>query len=178
MGRLLLFLFTVVPLVEFYLLFWLGSLMGFWPTVALVLATGIIGASLAKHEGLRVLSNWQRDMQEGRVPKDGALDGLLVFVGGIFLITPGVLTDAFGLSMLIPPIRHLFAGFLRKRIESGVKSGHVRVQTFDGGRAVQWGGLGRSPFEAVVDVQGHEVHAHEVEAEVKVLPATENVDES
>ena len=127
--------------------------MGFWPTVALVLATGIIGASLAKHEGIRVLSNWQRDMAEGRVPKDGALDGLLVFVGGIFLITPGVLTDAFGLSMLIPPIRHLFARFLRGRIEKGIQAGHVRVQTFQGGRSVHWGG----GFEDVVDVQGHEV---------------------
>ena len=155
-GRLLLFLFTVVPLVELYLLMWLGRLMGFWPTVALVLGTGILGASLAKAEGLRVLGNWQRDMAEGRMPKDGAIDGLLIFVGGIFLITPGVLTDAFGLAMLIPPIRHLFARFVQARIERGIQAGHVRVQTFEGGRSMHWGGGARVDVD-VVDVEGHEI---------------------
>lgn len=154
MGKLLLFLFTVVPLVELYLLLWVGRLLGFGPTVGIVVATGLLGAALAKREGIRVLSKWQAALAEGRVPEEGLLEGVLVFVGGLFLITPGVLTDAFGLLMLIPPTRRLMARFVRSRIEKGVRSGKVRVVTFGGGQVVEWSSA-RDP--GVIDVEGHEV---------------------
>ncbi|HJL04203.1 MAG TPA: FxsA family protein [Polyangiaceae bacterium LLY-WYZ-15_(1-7)] len=156
MGKILLLLFTVVPLVELYLLLALGRLMGFGPTVALVLVTGIVGATLAKHEGLRVVRRWQRDLSEGRVPEDGVLGGLLVFAGGLFLVTPGVLTDAFGLAMLFPPTRHLAVGAIRKRVERGVKSGRVRVQSFDGGQVMSWSS-GFGGRQDVIDVEGEDV---------------------
>lgn len=127
MGKWLLLLFTVVPLLEFYLLMTVGSLIGFWPTVGIVLATGMLGAALAKHEGIRVLSKWQKDMNSGRVPADGVLDGVLILVGGVLLVTPGVLTDALGLSLLLPWTRRGLALLVRSRIKKGVESGRVRV---------------------------------------------------
>lgn len=141
MGKWLLLLFTVVPFVEFYLLMTVGSLIGFWPTVGIVLATGMLGAALAKHEGIRVLSKWQKDMNEGRVPADGVLDGVLILVGGVLLVTPGVLTDALGLSLLIPWTRRGLSMLFRSRLKKGVESGRVRVQ---GAQPP----LGTSPFGA------------------------------
>lgn len=155
MGKLLLFAFTVVPLVELYLLLWVGRLVGFWPTVALVLCTGLLGAALAKLEGIRVLTRWQTSLAEGRVPEEGVLDGVLVFIGGLFLITPGVLTDAFGLLMLVPPTRRLFARFIRARIERGVRAGRVHVATFRGGRVVEWSSAAGAG--GVIDVEGEEI---------------------
>ncbi|MFT5358695.1 MAG: UPF0716 protein FxsA [Polyangiales bacterium] len=142
MGKWLLLLFTVVPFVEFYLLMKVGSLLGFWPTVGIVLATGMLGAALAKREGVRVLSRWQRDMSEGRIPEDGVLDGVLILVGGVLLVTPGVLTDALGLSLLIPWTRRGLSMLFRSRIKNGVKSGRVRV--VQGAQPP----LGSSPFAA------------------------------
>lgn len=127
MGKWLLLLFTVVPLVEFYLLMTVGSLIGFWPTVGIVLSTGMLGAALAKHEGIRVLRKWQEDMNAGRVPADGVLDGVLILVGGVLLVTPGVLTDALGLALLIPWTRRGLSSLFRSRIKNGVAAGRVRV---------------------------------------------------
>jgi len=159
MGRLLLVLFTVVPLVELYLLLWIGDLMGFWPTVGLVLLTGVIGATLAKLEGLRVLGQWQSALAEGRVPEAGVLDGLLVLVGGILLVTPGILTDVFGFSLLIPPTRQVVARFLRKRVERGIEKGTVRVHVGGFGAAPPFGGFGGPPPRggSVIDVEGRDV---------------------
>ncbi|MEM9075188.1 MAG: FxsA family protein [Myxococcota bacterium] len=163
MGKLLLFLFTVVPALELYLLILVGRHVGFAATVGIVLATGMLGAALAKREGLRVVQKWQRELAEGRTPAEGVLGGLLVFAGGIFLITPGVLTDLFGLLMLIPPTRKLFARFVRSRLERGIQRGAVRVQGFGPGFG-QAGGFQRygahwSQGADIVDVEGHEVPA-------------------
>ncbi|MEM6956199.1 MAG: FxsA family protein [Myxococcota bacterium] len=131
MGRLLFLLFTVIPLVEVWLLVKIGAFLGFGGTLALVVLTGAVGAALAKSEGRRALTAWQRDLAAGRVPKDGVLDGVLLLVGGIFLVTPGVLTDVVGLSLLIPPIRRIISATIRRRTEAAVAQG--RVQVFHGG---------------------------------------------
>jgi UPF0716 protein FxsA len=110
----LFFAFTTVTLVELYLLVWTGSFIGFWPTLALVLTTGIVGAALAKREGLKVLREWQTALAEMRVPEEGLTGALLVLVAGIFLMTPGLLTDVTGLLLLVPTVRR----FVGKRIEA------------------------------------------------------------
>lgn len=126
MARLAL-LFTVVPLLETYLLVVLGGLLGFWPTVGIVLLTGVVGAWLAKSEGLRVLRRWQEALAGGRVPEEGVLGGLLVLVGGVLLVTPGVLTDVVGLSLLFPPTRRRVAGWAKRWAERRIERGQVRV---------------------------------------------------
>lgn len=103
----LLVLFTIVPIVELVLLVKIGETVGFWPTFALVIGTGALGAFLTRLEGLRVLRQVQTEFQEGRVPTDALLDGLLIIVAGAVLLTPGLITDAVGFFLLVPPGRRL-----------------------------------------------------------------------
>ena len=126
MGRLFL-LFTVVPLVELYLLIAVGRALGPGPTIALVLVTGALGAWFARLEGARVIRRWQEAMARQQLPKDGVIDGLLIFIGGILLITPGIMTDVVGLSMVMPLTRRLIAGWVRRWFERQVAEGRVRV---------------------------------------------------
>lgn len=147
LGRLFL-LFTLVPLVELWLLIQLGGVIGLLPTVALVAATGFTGAWLVRREGRKALAGYQQAMLEGRVPEDGILGGLLILLGGVLLITPGVLTDLSGILLMIPPLRRRLARALEQRLqtklERGVASGSVRVIGFGGGA----GPFGAAPFGA------------------------------
>jgi len=116
LGRLLL-LFTVVPVVELYLLITVGQHLGAEAAIGLVLVTGLLGATLARREGARVLRNWQESMAQGQMPKEGVVSSLLVLVGGVLLVTPGVVTDVTGLLLLVPWSRRWVAGVVRKRLE-------------------------------------------------------------
>ncbi|WP_434047305.1 MULTISPECIES: FxsA family protein [Sorangium] len=116
MGKLIL-LFTVIPIVELWLLLSIGDLIGFWPTVALALGTAVLGAALGKREGLKVLAAWRGAMTEGRIPDEGLTGGLLVLLGAALLVTPGVLTDVAGILLLLPPTRRRIAALVRERLE-------------------------------------------------------------
>lgn len=128
MLRYLIPLFIITPVVELYLLIKVGEVIGALPTIALVIVTGIVGAYLAKLEGLRVFSNFQADLLTGKMPKDVLFDGLMILIGGIVLLTPGILTDLFGLSLLFPPTRALYKKYLKQRFQ---KSGKVRYVETD-----------------------------------------------
>ncbi len=117
----LILLFTVVPLVELFLLIEVGRVIGPVPTVLIVISTGIIGAWLARIQGFLVLRRIQEDLQAGRPPADGLIDGLLILVAGAVLLTPGMLTDALGFVLLAPPGRR----WIRK-IVSTAFSHHFR----------------------------------------------------
>ncbi|HEY3451531.1 MAG TPA: FxsA family protein [Myxococcales bacterium] len=130
MGKLLLLLFTVLPPLEIYLLISVGRRLGPLPTVGLVLLSGVLGAFLAKREGLRVLRDYQRTLAEGRVPAEGLLGAVLALAGGLLLIAPGLITDVIGLLLLLPPSRRLAVRVLRRRLERAHQSGAVHVTTF------------------------------------------------
>jgi len=110
----LILLLTLVPLAELFLLvklsIWWHSLA---LTVAVVLGTGLLGAWLAHAEGLRVLRRMQMQLSRGELPADSILDGSLVLVAGALLITPGLMTDAVGLLLLLPPTRTVARGWVR-----------------------------------------------------------------
>ncbi|HBO43481.1 MAG TPA: hypothetical protein DD670_06035 [Planctomycetaceae bacterium] len=114
----LLLLFTIVPLVELSILIWIGERIGLPATIALVIVTGIIGASLARREGLRCWITVQRRIAQGELPADSLLDGLLILVAGLVLITPGVLTDLLGFALLIRPVRRMFRRWLAGRFRA------------------------------------------------------------
>ena len=129
----LLFLFTVVPLFELYLLVRVGQYVGAFNTVAIVIFTGIFGAFLAKMEGLRVLYSVQKDLQEGRMPTAQILDGLLILIGAVLLITPGLLTDVVGFILVIPSTRALLKVWLKKQLQKIIDK-REGVITVDGYR--------------------------------------------
>jgi len=110
----LLLAFTVVPAVEIALFLSIGSRIGLPATLAVILFTGIAGASLARSQGFRVLQDTQRALQEGRMPTDELIEGGLVLFGGALLLTPGFLTDLLGLACLIPGTRKAGAVLLRR----------------------------------------------------------------
>ena len=112
-GRMLL-LFIFLPMVELYLLIMLGSRIGAMPTIGLIVLTGLLGASLARQQGLSVLSRIQKEMASGKPPTQELVEGALVVVGGIVLLTPGIITDIFGFSLLLPSIRKALCRTLTK----------------------------------------------------------------
>ncbi len=123
----LLFLFILTPLVELMLLIEIGKAIGTLEVIMLTIATGMAGAALAKWQGLSVLRKMQQEMAEGRMPASNLVDGVMILIGGILLLTPGVLTDLFGLFLLIPWTRLLMKRLLIKWMSDKILRGQVRL---------------------------------------------------
>ena len=114
----LFFAFTLIPLVEIYLLIKLGQNFGAITSILLVIFTGILGAYLARMEGLRTLFRIQETMREGRMPGEELLDALLIAIAGLVLITPGFITDVAGFLLLFPFTRMLAKNWLKERMSA------------------------------------------------------------
>ena len=123
----LLILFIVIPIIEIAILVKIGTLLGFWPTMLIIIATGILGATLARIQGFLVLTRIRTEFQMGRMPAEELTDGLLILIGGILLLTPGLLTDLIGFLMLIQWSRKLFKKWLGKRFSQWVQSRNSRI---------------------------------------------------
>jgi UPF0716 protein FxsA len=139
-GRLIL-LFLLTPAVELALLIQVDQVIGFWPTVGLIVVTGIVGSHLARREGL---STWRRlnsRLQNGDLPGTELVDGIIILVAGALLITPGILTDVIGFVGLISftraPLRRVVMRWFQHKMEQGTMQ--VQFGVF-GGR-----GPGTSP---------------------------------
>ncbi len=111
----LLLLFTIVPAVELALLIEIGQRVGLLATIILVASTGIIGASLARSQGYIVIKKIKTNLNEGKMPTDDLIGGLLILIGGALLLTPGLLTDITGFSLILPGTRHFYATIIKKR---------------------------------------------------------------
>jgi UPF0716 protein FxsA len=131
LGRLAL-LFVVVPLLELALLIQMGRIVGFWPTIAVVVFTGLTGAWLARTEGLRTMWKLRDDVTNGRVPGQTIMDGMAVLAGGALLLTPGIITDAIGFGLLFPATRHAMQKRVMARIERSIQEGAVQVRMAQG----------------------------------------------
>ena len=130
MGRLIL-LFILVPAVELALLIEVGRHLGTLPTLALVATTGVVGAFLARRQGLAVLARAQEQMRLGQVPAGSIADGVMILVAAALLMTPGILTDGFGFLLLFPPFRAFLKDTLRKRFEKAVQENRIHVHVSD-----------------------------------------------
>jgi UPF0716 protein FxsA len=146
LGRIAL-VFVIVPILELVLLIQLGRVVGFWPTLALVLLTGVTGAALARLEGMRVLFQARRELASGRIPGQALLDGISVLLGGALLLTPGVLTDLAGFTLLLPVTRRWIQRRVRRRLERGIREGTIRVVAMGPGGLGRWGSGGPEPPE-------------------------------
>jgi UPF0716 protein FxsA len=112
-------LFIVVPIVELYVIIQIGSLIGVWPTIALLLADALLGSLLLRHQGRGAWRRFNLALAERRFPGREVADGLLIAIGGTLLLTPGFVTDIVGLLFLIPPtraiVRHFLRGYMTRR---------------------------------------------------------------
>ncbi|WP_240374627.1 FxsA family protein [Bacillus piscicola] len=105
MGKWLVLLLIIVPALEIAVLVLSGNVLGIWPTLLLIILTGVLGAWLARKEGIQVIRTAQLKMQNGEVPSGLILDGICILAGGIVLLTPGFITDTLGFLLLIPYTR-------------------------------------------------------------------------
>ena len=110
-------LFTVLPLGELLLLLWVKDHTSWTFTIGLVLCTGLVGASLARWQGWQTVRRIREQTSRGQIPGDALVDGLLIIVAGAVLVTPGILTDLFGFSLLVPPVRSIVKKWLKKRFQ-------------------------------------------------------------
>lgn len=146
LSRLIL-LFVAVPLVELAILLQVAQVIGLMPTIALVVTTGVAGAALARHQGLRAFLAVQQELASGRLPGRSLLDGLSILVGGAFLLTPGILTDIAGFSLLVPLSRRWLQGVVKRRLERRIREGTVEFRVFSpgGDAASRRGEVGTHP---------------------------------
>jgi len=114
----LLLLFTIIPLVELWLLLWLAEQTSWQFTLGLVIFTGILGAWLARREGLKCLQTIHDRLQRDELPTDSLMDAMMILLAGAVLITPGVLTDLLGFSLLVPQLRRLARKWVARRIKA------------------------------------------------------------
>jgi UPF0716 protein FxsA len=120
--------FAFVPVLELYVLIKVGKLIGAWETVAILLAVSFVGAWLVREQGFGILSRIQGELTQGRIPAADLVDGLLVLVGGILLLTPGFLTDFIALAFLIPAGRLLLKQLIRRWLESRLAKGTIVIR--------------------------------------------------
>jgi UPF0716 protein FxsA len=119
----ILLLIILFPLLELWILIEIGKVIGSGATILLVIGTGLLGAFLVRLQGFHLLSEIRRELAQGLLPGDKLFDGLCVLIGGLLLVTPGLVSDLSGFLLLLPFTRNLFkkaAGrYLRSRIERG-----------------------------------------------------------
>lgn len=118
----LILLFTVIPVVELIILIQLGKYIGIWPTVFIIVGTGLLGINLVRIQGLRILFKIKENLSEGHIPAEELLDGLCVLVGGAMLLTPGLITDTFGFILVIPRTRKTAKKFIIYVLNKIIKS--------------------------------------------------------
>jgi len=110
--------FTIIPVVEIYLLIQIGSAFGVFTSIALVVFTGFLCSYLARIHGLQTIFRIQESLREGRMPSGELLDALLIGVAGLVLLTPGFLTDTVGFVLLIPSTRNAIKSWLQSNIKT------------------------------------------------------------
>lgn len=123
----LLLLFTLGPLIELYLLIELGRNVGTAPTIILVLATGFFGVFLAKAQGFLALRRISESLRFGELPADELLDGVLVLVGAVLLLTPGLISDTVGFLFLIPGSRQGIKVWIRRKLKKAIENGTLNI---------------------------------------------------
>ena len=120
-------IFVAVPLLELALLIKLGQIIGFWSTIAIVIATAAFGTAILHHQGFAALRRAAESLNQGKPPVEPVLDGFMLMLAGILLVAPGLITDCAGLLLLIPPLRKAAAAWGLKRM---LATGTIRTTTW------------------------------------------------
>lgn len=125
--RYILLLLIIVPAAEIGVLLLSGNTIGLWPTLSIIIFTGILGAYLAKKQGLETIRKAQDQLRYGQMPGDAILDGICILIGGTLLLTPGFITDAIGFSLLAPPTRTFYKKLLLTGIRKWIDKGTITI---------------------------------------------------
>ena len=120
-------LFIGLPIVELALLIKLHGIVGFLPTVLLVLLTGIAGAALVRRQGIAILFSIRQEMEKGNLPAPQMMDGVMILMAGALLVTPGLITDFTGFALLVPYVRERIRFWLRDKLKAKMDSGYIQV---------------------------------------------------
>ncbi|MEN3190391.1 MAG: FxsA family protein [Atribacterota bacterium] len=126
----LLMTFIIVPVVELYILIEVGKRIGSLPIIGIIILTGILGAYLVKGQGFMILKKIQNDLNEGILPGDSLIQGVIILAGGILLLTPGFITDIIGFIFLIPFSRMVVKKYLLKWLKGKIKEGNFYYREF------------------------------------------------
>ncbi len=119
--------FALIPVLEIYLLIKIGYYLGALNTVIVVIVTALLGASLARHEGIRTMTRVREGLNRGELPADEMLDAVLIFIAGIVLLTPGFITDLAGIVILIPNSRFWLKRWLRRRLDEWISENRANI---------------------------------------------------
>jgi len=114
-------LIILVPVVELIVMFKVAGAFGWLETLSVLLLISFLGAWLVRRQGLSILMRIQRELSEGTVPTKSVVDGVLLLVAGVLMLTPGFVTDAFGILLLFPPTRIAVRSALIHRYRSRVE---------------------------------------------------------
>ncbi|MGM0885507.1 MAG: FxsA family protein [Bacillota bacterium] len=117
----------VMPVVEIIVLLLSGNLIGFWPTLFLIVATGLIGAYLAKRQGMETWKKAQEQIRYGMMPGNEIIDGICIFIGAALLLSPGLISDIMGLILVFPPTRNLLKPIVIRFIMNRMNKGKVTI---------------------------------------------------
>jgi UPF0716 protein FxsA len=125
--RYFILLLIAIPAAEIAVLLLSGKTIGVGATLLLIIATGVIGAYLAKREGLQTIRKAQEQLQHGQIPGSAVLDGICILIGGILLLTPGFITDIIGFFLLFPPTRKFFKFLMLRNIKKRIDRGNIKI---------------------------------------------------
>ncbi|MFE0502881.1 FxsA family protein [Peribacillus butanolivorans] len=126
MKYFLLFIIAM-PVIEIIVLLLSGNVIGFWPTLFLIIATGLIGAYLAKRQGMETWKKAQEQIRYGMMPGNEIIDGICIFLGAALLLSPGLISDILGLILVFPPTRNLLKPIVIRFIMNRMNKGKVTI---------------------------------------------------
>ncbi len=119
--------FTIIPVAEIYVLIRIGGAIGALNTIAVVILTAVAGGYLARMQGTKTYLQIRRNLDQGIMPTEELLDALIILVAGIVLLTPGFITDAAGLLLLIPATRQIVKRWLKRSFEKKTSSNRITI---------------------------------------------------
>ncbi|MBP1931193.1 FxsA family protein [Ammoniphilus resinae] len=125
--KILIAILIIIPTMEIWGLITAGKAFGWLPTLFMIIFTGMLGAWLAKRQGLQVWQRTIRELQHGGIPGDALLDGVVILAGGLLLLTPGFFTDLIGFLCLIPTTRGIFKLLLIKWLWKNFQNGRFVI---------------------------------------------------
>jgi len=139
MGLILLAIFILIPVIEIAFIIEVGSAFGVFITIGLIILTAILGSYFIRLQGIGVVQRLKEQANSGEPPVKEVVDAFALLIAGFLLLTPGFFTDAIGFLLLIPPLRHAFANYIKPRLSnlkgSGFRSRNARSSTIIEGNA-------------------------------------------